>query len=200
MYGRRKKFVTEKMKEITAVQDKYGLAVFNMGLTHLMDVGVRHMTDENIEAGINRILAEANNPNSGTPFITPKLQCGIIRCAAELAKFSIWELFAFIKKHIFIQTETNNHEAGTCPNCRNGELEYDGGKVTDGNYIYKWRCEECNTSGREIHEMIFREHISDAGEHECPLGGDISDDCTDCVYAGDYCYDSKTGDCIRRPE
>lgn len=31
---------------------------------------------------------------------------------------------------------------------------------------------------------------------ECPLGGDITDDCADCPYAGDYHY--QDGECVRR--
>ena len=33
---------------------------------------------------------------------------------------------------------------------------------------------------------------------ECPLGGDITDDCADCFYAGDYHF--VDGECIRREE
>ena len=33
---------------------------------------------------------------------------------------------------------------------------------------------------------------------ECPLGGDISNDCADCFYGGEYHYDNKTGECVLR--
>ena len=35
-------------------------------------------------------------------------------------------------------------------------------------------------------------------ESACPLGGDIANDCTDCIYAGDYQFERETGQCIRR--
>ena len=35
-------------------------------------------------------------------------------------------------------------------------------------------------------------------EDKCPLGGDVSNGCADCAYRSDYCYDSKTGECIER--
>jgi len=88
---------------ITAVENKYGLVLFRMGLTHLVDVGVRHLTDENVEASIKQILDEGEaNKTKGTPVMTPDFQCNIVRCAAELAKFTIWELFAYIKKHVVV--------------------------------------------------------------------------------------------------
>jgi hypothetical protein len=33
---------------------------------------------------------------------------------------------------------------------------------------------------------------------DCPLGGDIENDCADCVYGCDYHY--VNGECIRREE
>ena len=35
-------------------------------------------------------------------------------------------------------------------------------------------------------------------ELECPLGGDETDDCADCSYAGDYHF--VDGECVRRNE
>lgn len=38
----------------------------------------------------------------------------------------------------------------------------------------------------------------DEKEYKCPLGGDETDDCADCVYACDYHF--VNGECIRRGE
>ena len=35
-------------------------------------------------------------------------------------------------------------------------------------------------------------------EGVCPLGGDIVDDCADCIYTGDYHYDPEKQDCVLR--
>lgn len=52
------------------------------------------------------------------------------------------------------------------------------------------------------------EYISDSDEidvdncdfkvDDCPLGGDISNDCEGCAYSGDYHYDHTVGECVRR--
>jgi len=57
--------MSDKMKDISAIENKYGLVLFRMGLTHLVDVGVRHLTDEYIEASVNQIIAdgETNKAN-----------------------------------------------------------------------------------------------------------------------------------------
>ena len=36
------------------------------------------------------------------------------------------------------------------------------------------------------------------GCNECPLGGDIEDDCADCIYSCDYHF--VDGECVKREE
>jgi len=35
-------------------------------------------------------------------------------------------------------------------------------------------------------------------KQECPHGGDIDNDCAECVYSTDYHFDKKTGECVER--
>lgn len=94
--------ITQRMKEIAGVENKYGSVLFRMGLTQLEDVGVRQLTDDNVEASIRQIIVggEINKANGVVTIMTPEFQCEIVRCAAELAKFSIWDLFTYIKKYV----------------------------------------------------------------------------------------------------
>ena len=104
--------MSSKTQEISAIENKYGLALFRMGLTHLADVGVRHLTDENVEENIKRIMAkgEEDKANGVITVMTAEFQCEILRCAACLAKFSIWELFSYIKDHVAISNEGGGDE------------------------------------------------------------------------------------------
>jgi len=90
------------LSEIRKIENKYGLMMFRMGLSHLMDVGVRHMNDETVEESIQQIMAqeEADKADGKISIMTPEFQCEIVRCAAELAQHSIWTLFAYIKKYV----------------------------------------------------------------------------------------------------
>ena len=90
------------MQEICAIEKKYGLALFRMALTHLVDVGTRHLTDGNVDEAIKQITAngKADKANGVTAIMTAEFQCEIVRCAASLAKFDIWELFAYIKNYV----------------------------------------------------------------------------------------------------
>lgn len=96
--------IKDSIKEIEALENKYGTVLFRMALTHLADVGVRNLTEENVEESFKQIMAdeESNKANGVVTMITLEFQYEIVRCAAELAKFSIWDLFLYIKKYVHI--------------------------------------------------------------------------------------------------
>lgn len=94
--------MSNEMKEIRNIENKYGLVLFRMGLSRLVDVGHRNLTDENVRESVEQIMAqvEEDAANGKLSVMTPEFQCEIVRCAAELARFSIWTLFAYIKKYV----------------------------------------------------------------------------------------------------
>jgi len=94
--------MSSKMQELCAIEKKYGLALFRMALTHLVDVGTRHLTDVNVDEAIKQITAndKADKASGVTAIMTVEFQCEIVRCAASLAKFEIWDLFAYIKNYV----------------------------------------------------------------------------------------------------
>jgi len=94
----------DHITEIREIENRYGSILFCMAISHLADVGVRNLTDEYIKDSVKQILAEHEESkiNSGSPIITAEFQCSIIYCAVELAKFSIWDLFYYIKEYVHI--------------------------------------------------------------------------------------------------
>ena len=160
----------EDIKAINALENKYSLVLFRMGLSHLVDAGHRNLGDEEVAEGISQIMAQGQKDKADgkIPIMTPEFQCEILRCAAELAKFSIWTLFAYIKEYVVVGTEseTRKPEAGTCPACGSDELEYDGFLVEDSDCVYKWKCEDCGAYGRDYYDMVFSESIVDGGGNE----------------------------------
>ena len=85
---------------IDVVRNKYGETLFRMALSHLFDVGHRHMDEESAEETKRGIMAEKP---AGTPVMTPEFQCHIIDAALELKRFSVWTLLAYVKTQVFIQ-------------------------------------------------------------------------------------------------
>ena len=97
-------YIQENMRAITNIENKYGPILFGMGLTHLVDMGHRNFDDDAVEESMGQILAqgERDRARGKTSVMSPGFQCEIVRCAAELSKFSPWTLFAYIKKHLII--------------------------------------------------------------------------------------------------
>ena len=95
----------DELKAIGALENKYGLILFRMGLTHLLDVGHRNLDDEAVEDGIKQIMdqGEEDRANGKMSVMTPEFLCNVLRCAAELAQFTPWTLFAYIKKHVVVE-------------------------------------------------------------------------------------------------
>ena len=96
--------IKDKLKKIRDIENKYGLVLFRTGLTHLVAVGHSNLGDDEVEEGIRQIIAKGkeDEANGIVSIMTPEFQCKILRCAADLSKFSIVELFAYIKKYVHI--------------------------------------------------------------------------------------------------
>ena len=94
-----------EITQIKMIEEKYGLVLFRTGLSHLIDVGHRNLDDENVAECIKQIheKAEAEKETGKISVMTPEFQCDIVRCAAELAKFGIWDLIAYIKKYVVVK-------------------------------------------------------------------------------------------------
>jgi hypothetical protein len=92
------------LNKIRAIEDKYGLVLFRCGLGHLMDMGHQNFDDDVVAENVKLIMAqgEKDKANGNITILTPEYQCEILYCAAELAKFSVWTLFAYIKKYVHV--------------------------------------------------------------------------------------------------
>lgn len=70
--------------------------IFRMAISHLMDVGIRHLTDENVEYTCTEIMKQ-DDSNS---FMTNEFQCAIVRAAAKIAKIEHTLVLAYIAKNV----------------------------------------------------------------------------------------------------
>lgn len=89
---------------IEKIEKKYGHVLFRMGLTHLVDVGARNLTEEKVDEAIRQIKAENAEikARGGCSIMTVNFQVKIVCCAAELAKCDISELLDYIKECFII--------------------------------------------------------------------------------------------------
>lgn len=78
--------------------------MFRMAISHLMDVGIRHLTEENIEANCKKIMQEDDTNH----FMTNEFKCDLIRIAGELAKIDHIHLLVYISREMYFGVDDNH--------------------------------------------------------------------------------------------
>ena len=86
----------ESKKKIEAVHNRYGEFVFRGGISHLMDVGIRHLTEENVKTTCEKIMQEDDTRH----FMTNGFKCEIIKVAYDLAQIPHIDLLAYIQREM----------------------------------------------------------------------------------------------------
>lgn len=87
------------IEQIKSIEDKYGVMLFSMGLTQLIEVGTRALINEK---SVGNMLCKIKGSIPDNAIMSADFQCNIIRCAAELARFSPMSLMRYVKKHMTI--------------------------------------------------------------------------------------------------
>lgn len=86
----------ESKKKIEAIRNKAGEMMFRMGISHLMDVGIRHLTEGTVEDTCKKIMQQDDSKS----LISNKFQCDIVRTAYELAQISHTDLLVYIQREV----------------------------------------------------------------------------------------------------
>ena len=86
----------ESKKQIDAIRNKCGEIMFRMAISHLMDVGIRHLTEEMVEETCKEIMQK----DDSKAFMTNGFQCSLVRAAYELAQISHTDLLVYIQREV----------------------------------------------------------------------------------------------------
>lgn len=86
----------ESKQKIDAVRNKCGEIMFRMAISHLMDVGIRHLTEENVEETCKEIMQH----DDSKAFMTNEFSCNLVRMAYELAQVPHTDLLVYIQREV----------------------------------------------------------------------------------------------------
>ena len=95
----------ESKKRLDKIR-KYDEMMFRMAISHLMDVGIRHLDKENIEETCKAIQKEDDSKS----FMTNNFKCDLVRMAGELAKIDHIHLLVYIQREIAYDVGDNYEE------------------------------------------------------------------------------------------
>ena len=80
--------------------------MFRMAISHIIDVGIRHLDEENIVRTCEAIQKEDDSKS----FMTNNFKCDLIRMAGELAKIEHIHLLVYIQREIVYDVGDNYEE------------------------------------------------------------------------------------------
>lgn len=93
----------ESKKQIEAIRSK-DEPMFRMAISHLMDVGTRHLTEENIKNTCEDIKKKDDIHH----FMTTDFMCDLVKMAGELAKINHIHLLNYISKEVLYDVGDNS--------------------------------------------------------------------------------------------
>lgn len=70
--------------------------IFRMAISHLIDVGIRHLDEKSVEETCNDILQK----DDSKAFITNEFLCNIVKTAGEIAKIDHILLLVYIQREV----------------------------------------------------------------------------------------------------
>lgn len=90
----------ESKKKFDEIRNRVGEPMFRMGISHLMDVGIRNLDKDLVEETYEKIMQE----DDSKAFMTNEFKCELIRTAYDLAQISHVDLLAYISREMFYDT------------------------------------------------------------------------------------------------
>lgn len=86
----------ENKKKIEEIRNDVGEPMFRMAISHLMDVGIRNLDEENVRLTCNEI----NKEDDSRSFMTNRFKCHIVETAARLAQIPHIDLLVYIQREV----------------------------------------------------------------------------------------------------
>lgn len=87
---------TESKKIIDNIRARNDEVMFRMAISHLIDVGIRHLTEENVKHTCQQIMQEDDSHS----FMTNQYKCDLVWLAYELAQVSHIDLLVYIQREV----------------------------------------------------------------------------------------------------
>lgn len=92
----------EKLDELRRTNEM----MFRMAISHLMDVGIRHLTEECVKETCEAIMQE----DDSMAFMTNEFKCELVKMSGELAKLDHIHLLVYISEEVYYDVGQDNCE------------------------------------------------------------------------------------------
>lgn len=135
--------------------------LFRMAISHLMDVGIRHLTDENIAETCAEIMKEDDTHS----FMTNEYKCTLVKTAGELAKIDHIHLLNYISKEVYYDVGDNKINYQRAIELLRGCLDYCGNNTYEVMYTLEM-AKEMGFDENEIEELGYGYMLNEEEDEE----------------------------------
>ena len=111
----------ESKKKLDELRRKNEI-LFRMAISHLMDTGIRHFTEESVA----RTCAEIMKKDDSHSLVTNKFQCDLVKTAAEIAKLDHIHVLTYIGREVYWDVKDNGISYQRAIDLLRGCLDYCG--------------------------------------------------------------------------
>lgn len=94
-------YTNETKKFLDNVRSEAGEPLFRIAMTHVIDVGAKHLTQEAIEEACEEIMKSKENPRT---IMTNEYKCEILRVAGQIAEVPPSDLPLYINREMEFAT------------------------------------------------------------------------------------------------
>ena len=96
----------ESKRKIDEIRNRNHEMIFRMAISHLIDVGIRHLDEESVKRTCDEIQME----DDSRAFMTNDFKCELVRTAGELAKVDHIHLLVYIQREVAYDVGDNYEE------------------------------------------------------------------------------------------
>lgn len=86
----------ESFKKLDNMLEVHGYIWMRMAFVHLLDVGFRHFTKENIDETV-KLIKERKRDEDSVPILTPDAEISLITTAAEFTQMHVWDVLEWAR-------------------------------------------------------------------------------------------------------
>lgn len=149
----------ETKKKLNKLRNQNEL-MFRMAISHLMDVGFRHLTEENIEETCNAIMKEDDSRS----FMTNQYKCNLVKAAGEIAKLDHIHVLTYISREVTYDVGDNAMDYKRAMELLRYCLDYCGSSTYETMYALEMARDMCFTD-EEIEQLGYG-YMIDVEEEE----------------------------------
>lgn len=138
-------YMESKMK-IDSIRKK-DETMFYMAIIHMLDVGTRHLTSENVKATCKSIMKDDDSHS----FMTNGYKCDLVRMAAQLAEINQVDMIVYIQREMAYDVGDGAPSYDRLKDALSDYISDDLMSYTDNGFV----CSKLNTLGIDYDAWLY---------------------------------------------